>query len=88
VDVSGNRLDESDAAVLQRAVAGNEVLTSLDVRGNAGIADKRCVGRGLQSTAVAGHLSRDLRIANGSSSMIACVSHLWRCRRCLRPVHC
>jgi len=56
VDMSGNRLDESDAAMLQRAVAGNEVLTSLDLRGNAGIADKRWVRQG-GCTALRWHIS-------------------------------
>jgi hypothetical protein len=74
--------------VLQRAVAGNEVLTSLDMRGNAGIADKRWVRQGLHNTAGAERLSADMRSANGYSASVACVLYLWWCRLCLGPVNC
>jgi hypothetical protein len=38
VDLSGNALDDSDLEVIRRAVASNTTLTSLDVRGNSGVA--------------------------------------------------
>lgn len=38
VDLSGNALDESDMEVVRRAVSANTTLTSLDLRGNTGVA--------------------------------------------------
>jgi hypothetical protein len=41
IDLTANRLDESDAFVLSRAMATNATVTCLDLRGNPGIADHR-----------------------------------------------
>jgi Ran GTPase-activating protein (RanGAP) involved in mRNA processing and transport len=41
LDLTGNRLDESDAEILHKAVTNNHTITTLDLRGNAGITERR-----------------------------------------------
>lgn len=41
LDLTANRFDEADAVILHRALASNSTLTTLDMRGNTGIASNR-----------------------------------------------